>query len=231
LTVSHDPIPALGWPAMEMDLDVQGVDTSAVPLGKPVSFDLSTGEDGMAVIVAVRGTGAKAEPSPASKETETEQQEDAAPPITVEGRIKAIDAETRMATIAHGPIAEIGMPGMTMDFALTDALVPAELPLEQGVTLTFVRPDGMTMLLNAVEATPEPMTVTGTINSVDAEAGIANITHGRIAEIGMPGMTMDFALAGDLDPTGLPVGQEIGLLLMQGADMTLSLSGTVELGQ
>src|SRR6056297_3247516 len=231
LTVSHDPIPALGWPAMEMDLDVQGVDTSAVPLGKPVSFDLSTGEDGMAVIVAVRGTGAKAEPSPASKETETEQQEDAAPPITVEGRIKAIDAETRMATIAHGPIAEIGMPGMTMDFALTDALVPAELPLEQDVTLTFVRPDGMTMLLNAVEATPEPMTVTGTINSVDAEAGIANITHGRIAEIGMPGMTMDFALAGDLDPTGLPVGQEIGLLLMQGADMTLSLSGTVELGQ
>ena len=231
LTVSHDPIPALGWPAMEMDLDVQGVDTSAVPLGKPVSFDLSTGEDGMAVIVAVRGTGAKAEPSPASKETETEQQEDAAPPITVEGRINAIDAETRMATIAHGPIAEIGMPGMTMDFALTDALVPAELPLEQDVTLTFVRPDGMTMLLNAVEATPEPMTVTGTINSVDAEAGIANITHGRIAEIGMPGMTMDFALAGDLDPTGLPVGQEIGLLLMQGADMTLSLSGTVELGQ
>src|SRR6056297_1279599 len=231
LTVSHDPIPALGWPAMKMDLDVQGIDTSAVPLGKPVSFDLSTGEDGMAVIVAVRGTGAKAEASPASKETETEQQEDAAPPITVEGRINAIDAETRMATIAHGPIAEIGMPGMTMDFALTDALVPAELPLEQDVTLTFVRPDGMTMLLNAVEATPEPMTVTGTINSVDAEAGIANITHGRIAEIGMPGMTMDFALAGDLDPTGLPVGQEIGLLLMQGADMTLSLSGTVELGQ
>lgn len=229
LTVSHDPIPALGWPAMKMDLDVQGVDTAAIPLGEPVSFDLSAGEDGMAVIVAVRAGGAKAETAP--EMAEAGPQEDAAPPITVEGRIEAINTETGMATIAHGPIAEIGMPGMTMDFALTDALDPAELPMEQDVKLTFLRPDGMTMVLDAVEAKPEPMTVTGTINSVDAETGLANITHGPIAEIGMPGMTMDFSLAGNLDPTDLPVGQETGLLLMQGADMSLSLAGTVELGQ
>ena len=99
------------------------------------------------------------------------------------------------------------------------------------MTLTFLRPDGLTMVLDAVEAKPEPMTVTGTINSVDSETGMANITHGPIAEIGMPGMTMDFALAGGVDPAGLPVGQETGLLLMQGPDMTLSLAGTVELGQ
>lgn len=229
LTVSHDPIPALGWPAMKMDLDVQGVDTAAIPLGETVSFDLSAGEDGMAVIVAVRAGGAEAETAPDT--AEAGPQEDAAPPITVEGRIAAVNAETGMATIAHGPIAEIGMPGMTMDFALTDGLDPADLPLEQDVTLTFVRPDGLTMVLDAVEAKPEPMTVTGTINSVDAESGMANITHGPIAEIGMPGMTMDFVLAGDVDPAGLPVGQETGLLLMQGPDMTLSLAGTVELGQ
>ena len=183
----------------------------------------------MAVIVAVRAGGAKAETAP--EMAEAGPQEDAAPSITVEGRIEAINAETGMATIAHGPIAEIGMPGMTMDFALTDALDPAELPMEQDVKLTFLRPDGMTMVLDAVEAKPEPMTVTGTINSVDAETGMANITHGPIADIGMPGMTMDFALAGDVDPAGLPVGQETGLLLMQGPDMTLSLAGTVELGQ
>ena len=229
LTVSHDPIPALGWPAMKMDLDVQGVDTAAIPLGEPVSFDLSAGEEGMAVIVAVRAGGAEAETAP--EMAEAGPQEDAAPPITVEGRIEAINTETGMATIAHGPIAEIGMPGMTMDFALTDALDPAELPMEQDVTLTFLRPDGLTMVLDAVEAKPEPMTVTGTINSVDSETGMANITHGPIAEIGMPGMTMDFALAGGVDPAGLPVGQETGLLLMQGPDMTLSLAGTVELGQ
>jgi len=86
-------------------------------------------------------------------------------------------------------------------------------------------------VLDAVEKKAEPMSVTGTINSVDAEAGMVNITHGPIAAIGMPGMTMDFALAGDVDPADLPVGQETGLLLMQDADMSLSLVGTSEPGQ
>jgi len=231
LTVSHDPIPALGWPAMKMDLDVQGVDTALVPLDTPVTFDLATDQNGMAVIVAVRAEAAKAEAEATPKTAEAEAQDKSAPPITVEGRIKAVDATARTATIAHGPIQEIGMPGMTMDFALTDALAPGDLPLEKDVTLTFIRPDGMTMLLDAVETKAKPMTVTGTINSVDAEAGMANITHGPIADIGMPGMTMDFTLAGDLDPAALPVGQETGLLLLQGANMSLSLAGIVEPGQ
>ena len=231
LTVSHDPIPALGWPAMKMDLDVQGVDTALVPLDTPVTFDLATDQNGMAAIVAVRAEAAKAEAEATPKTAEAEAQDKSAPPITVEGRIKAVDATARTATIAHGPIQEIGMPGMTMDFALTDALAPGDLPLEKDVTLTFIRPDGMTMLLDAVETKAKPMTVIGTINSVDAEAGMANITHGPIADIGMPGMTMDFTLAGDLDPAALPVGQETGLLLLQGANMSLSLAGIVEPGQ
>jgi len=227
LTVSHDPIPALGWPAMKMDLAVQGVDTATIPLGEPVTFDLASGADGMAVIVAVRTGGASAPEMPEPAKTEDR----AAPPITAKGRIEAVDAKARIATIAHGPIAEIGMPGMTMDFALTNTLDPTKLPVGERLTLTFLRPDGITMVLNAVEAEPAPMTVTGTINSVDAEAGIANITHGPITDIGMPGMTMDFALSGDVDPAGLPVGRETGLLLLQGTDMSLSLAGTVELVQ
>jgi len=89
----------------------------------------------------------------------------------------------------------------------------------------------MTMVLDAVEAKPDPITVTGTINSIDAQTGTANITHGPIAAIGMPGMTMDFALSGDVNPASLPMGQETGLLLVQSADMSLSLTGIVEIGQ
>ena len=231
LTVSHDPIPALGWPAMKMDLAVQGVDTAAIPLGEPVSFDLSEGEDGMAVVVAVRAAETEAQAKLASDPAVAEHSKEAAPPITVEGRIKAIDPEARTATIAHGPIIEIGMPGMTMDFALSNAIDPAALPTGEELTLTFLRPDGMTMVLDGIATKPKPITVTGTINSVDADAGTANITHGPIANIGMPGMTMDFPLAGDVDPADLPVGRETGLLLLQSADMSLSLAGTVELGQ
>ena len=228
LTVSHDPIPALGWPAMKMDLDVAGIDTSAVPLDTPVTFDLASDESGMFTIVAVRTEDdmdmAKPDDDPAGKAPE-------APPIIVDGRIESVDPEARTATIAHGPIKEIGMPGMTMDFALSDTLDPQDLPMQQDLTLTFLRPDGMTMVLDAVAAQPEPMTVIGTINSIDADAGTASITHGPIVDIGMPGMTMDFMLAKDIDPESLPVGRETGLLLSQAPDMSLSLVGTVELGQ
>ncbi|MEQ9258286.1 MAG: efflux RND transporter periplasmic adaptor subunit [Roseovarius sp.] len=231
LTISHDPIPALGWPAMRMDLDVAGVDTDAIPLGAPVTFDLAAGEGGMFAIVSVRPEGdaelATAEPETAGHMPETP----AAPPITVSGTINSVDPEARTASIAHGPIAEIGMPGMTMDFALSDALAPESLPLGEELTLTFSRPDGMTMMLDAFDPKPVPMTVTGTINSIDAESGMANVTHGPIAAIGMPGMTMDFALAEGVDPASLPLGVETGLLLLQGPDMALSLVGIEELGQ
>ncbi|WP_422026045.1 efflux RND transporter periplasmic adaptor subunit [Roseovarius sp.] len=226
LTVSHDPIPALGWPAMKMDLDVNGVDTASIPLGEPVTFDLAFGEDGMVAIVAVRAADGMDMP-PASDTTE----EPAAAPLTVDGRIETVDVETRTATIAHGPIKEIGMPGMTMEFALSETLDAAALPVGEELTLSFIRPDGMTMVLDGFEAKPAPMTVTGTINSVDAASGMANITHGPITEIGMPGMTMDFTLDSSVDPVTLPVGRETGLLLVQGSDMSLSLAGTVELGQ
>lgn len=230
LSISHDPIPALGWPAMTMDLDVTGVDPGTVPLDTPVTFDLATGEGGMFAIVAIRSE-AGTDMAKTVQEEEAARQAQAAPPITVAGRIEKIDAETRTATIAHGPIKEIGMPGMTMDFAVSDAVEPTALPLGEELSLTFIRPDGMTMVLDAVAAAPEPMTVTGTINSIDPETGMANVTHGPIAAIGMPGMTMDFALADGIDPASLPVGRETGLLLMQGADMSLSLAGTEELGQ
>lgn len=230
LSISHDPIPALGWPAMTMDLDVTGVDPGTVPLDTPVTFDLATGEGGMFAIVAIRSE-AGTDMAKTVQEEEAARQAQAAPPITVAGRIEKIDAETRTATIAHGPIKEIGMPGMTMDFAVSDAIEPTALPIGEELSLTFIRPDGMTMVLDAVAATPEPMTVTGTINSIDPETGMANVTHGPIAAIGMPGMTMDFALADGIDPASLPVGRETGLLLMQGADMSLSLAGTEELGQ
>lgn len=222
LTMTHDPIPALGWPEMRMDFDVTGVDPATVPLDTPVTFDLAKGEGGMFAIVALRPEeGAEAGPeTPRAK---------AAPPITVEGRIDAVDAETRSATITHGPITEIGMPGMTMDFALAEKLDPATLPMGKDAVLTFDRPDGMTMVLALAEPRPAPITVTGTINSISD--GTATITHGPITAIGMPGMTMDFAVEDGLDPAELPVGRETVIVMEQGDDLSLTVIGTEELAQ
>lgn len=229
LSISHDPIPALGWPAMQMNMDVAGLDTADVPLDTDVEFDLAQGEDGLYVIVGVR---AEATPMTMAKtETAPDQDMQAEPPaIVVDGVIQSVDIDARKAMIAHGPIAEIGMPGMMMAFDLADSLDPQSLPLDQDVALTFARPDGMTMILTSYQTTAAPIEVMGTINSIDLAAGTANVTHGPISAIGMPGMTMDFPLDGISDPASLPLGKETGLLLSQGQDMTLSLRGLKEGG-
>ena len=93
------------------------------------------------------------------------------------------------------------------------------------MTLTFVRPDGMTLILAAADAITPPMEVPGTINSVDPLAGMANITHGPMMEIGMPGMTMDFAVDPSLDVAALPAGEEVTLLLKRNPDFSMTLIG------
>ncbi|WP_281969017.1 efflux RND transporter periplasmic adaptor subunit [Roseovarius nanhaiticus] len=224
LALSHDPIPALGWPAMEMDMPAEGVDLEAVPLDTPVEFDLSKGEDGLFTVTAVRAEGMEMAPEQGAAKPEAE----AAAPITVTGTVDAVDPNARSATITHGPIAEIGMPGMTMDFALAETLEPESLAKGQDMTLTFARPDGMTMVLEKAEPVTPPMEVSGTINTVDAVDGVANITHGPMTDIGMPGMTMDFAIDPSLDPENLPTGEDVTLMLRRNPDFSMTLVGIAE---
>ena len=225
LTMAHDPIPALGWPAMQMDMPVAGIDTSGVPVDEPVEFDLSKGEDGMFTIVGLRVEGmteAMQMSAPAPPEAKTEA---AAAPIVVSGTIDAFDAGKGVATITHGPINQIGMPGMTMDFAVDPAVDPETFVMGRDMTLTFARPDGMTMVLSAAEELTPPTEVTGTINAIDLATNMANITHGPMMDIGMPGMTMDFAIDPSVDVAALPMDQEINLLLTRNPDFSMTLVG------
>lgn len=231
LTLSHDPIPSLGWPAMQMDLTVEGVDLDAVPLDAPIEFDLAEDDSGLFTIIAVRADGMDADGMDAPmNEPPMDEMEDmpseAAPPIVVSGRIDALDLANAQATITHGPIREIGMPGMTMDFAIDPGLDASALETGAETSLTFARPDGMTMVLTAAEPVTPPMEVSGTINAVDPETGMANITHGPMIDIGMPGMTMDFAVSDEIDAENLPLGQEVNLLLHRNPDFSLTLVGT-----
>jgi Cu(I)/Ag(I) efflux system membrane fusion protein len=219
LTMNHDPIPDLGWPAMVMDMPVMGVDTAAVAVGTSVIFDLAKDGDTF-VIVGVRPVAAPMSMPQASAP--------ATAPITVAGTIDAVDSSARRATITHGNIAETGMPGITMEFDLTDAVDPATLPVGVQTTLTFDRPDGMTMVLAAAEVPKPPIEVIGTINAIDLAAGMANITHGPMVDIGMPGMTMDFAVAPALAAGDLPLAQDITLLMTRNADFSLTLVGVAD---
>ncbi|WP_269585445.1 efflux RND transporter periplasmic adaptor subunit [Roseibium sp. Sym1] len=222
LTLDHGPVPDLGWPAMQMDLAVAGLDPATVPLDVPVEFDLSKDESGLFSIVAVRPAGGAEEASPEPVPDEPK----AAAPIVVSGTIDSIDVQAASATITHGPIADIGMPGMTMAFAVDKALDLETLPVGMESSLTFERPDSMTMVLAKAEPVVPPMEVRGTINAVDTDAGTANITHGPMTEIGMPGMTMDFPVDQTLGTSDLPLNREITLLLRRNPDFSMTLVGT-----
>ena len=223
LTMNHDPIPDLGWPAMVMDMPVMGVDTAAVTVGTSVNFDLAKAGDTF-VIVGVRPVDDAMDMK--MPETAAAMPDSAATaPITVAGTIEAVDVVARRATITHGNIAETGMPGMTMDFDLTDTVDPATLPVGMETTLRFDRPDGMTMVLAKVVAPEPPMEVSGTINAIDPETGRANITHGPMVDIGMPGMTMDFAVDPTFAAADLPTGRDMTLLMTRNADFSLTLVG------
>jgi Cu(I)/Ag(I) efflux system membrane fusion protein len=49
----------------------------------------------------------------------------------------------------------------------------------------------------------------GTVNSVDAKAGKVNLTHGPIATLKWPGMTMDFAVSDKQALAKLKAGQKV----------------------
>ena len=54
VTIEHDAIPEIGWPAMTMDFSIaQSVDLATLPTGKRVSFAMSAGEDRTFVIQSV----------------------------------------------------------------------------------------------------------------------------------------------------------------------------------
>ncbi|WP_138464564.1 efflux RND transporter periplasmic adaptor subunit [Poseidonocella sp. HB161398] len=218
LSLSHDPIPDLGWPAMTMDMELKGVDAASVPLGVPVDFDLAENDAGMYAIVAVRPAGERAgAPAPAPAGAPSRR-------IETTGTVNSVDAAARVANVTHGPMTQIGMPGMTMDFPLAEGVDPEGLPLGQETGLSFVQDAGMSLRLAAVAPPVRIIEATGTVNSVDAAARVANVTHGPMTQIGMPGMTMDFPLAEGVDPEALPVGQEMPLRFAQGADMSLRLT-------
>jgi Cu/Ag efflux protein CusF len=58
VTLSHNPIPAIGWPAMSMDFAAApAVDLGALKPGTRVTFTMKRGGDGMYVIQSIAPAG------------------------------------------------------------------------------------------------------------------------------------------------------------------------------
>jgi Cu(I)/Ag(I) efflux system periplasmic protein CusF len=63
----------------------------------------------------------------------------------------------------------------------------------------------------------------GVVNSVDAASRKINMTHGPVAALKWPGMTMDFAVAQGVDLGALAPGAKVSFTLVRGADGQYSI--------
>ncbi|WP_265922997.1 copper-binding protein [Cupriavidus nantongensis] len=63
-------------------------------------------------------------------------------PRPVPAEIKKIDAQTGKVTLKHGPIENLGMPGMTMAFPVKDRASLSQFKEGEAVSVTFDKVDG-----------------------------------------------------------------------------------------
>jgi Cu(I)/Ag(I) efflux system periplasmic protein CusF len=89
-----------------------------------------------------------------------------------------------------------------------------------GVAVGFVALPGSSATASKLQmiAQADKPTGQGTLNSVDGAARKLNITHGQIAALNWPAMTMDFDVAPGVDLKALKAGSKISFTLARGAD-------------
>jgi Cu(I)/Ag(I) efflux system periplasmic protein CusF len=104
-------------------------------------------------------------------------------------------------TICNGPSTLAALGALAMLASCAGLQPAASAPGDQMVVAQADKPSGE-----------------GKVNSVDASARKINMTHGPVAALKWPGMTMDFIIAPGVDLSALKPGVKIGFTLKPGAD-------------
>jgi len=138
-----------------------------------------------------------------------------------QGDINEVNSEERLINITHGPLEAWDMPGMTMDFEVSESVDIKQLKVGQNLHFEVIRAEsGMFSIIGihiisepAVEEIKQDNSVLawgqGEIKQVDMKQRLLKITHGPIEDWDMPGMTMHFTVADEIDISTLHEGQQI----------------------
>lgn len=110
VTLEHEPVDALGWPAMIMDFNVDpAVSLEGLKEGERVRFELK--KDGKRhIITSIVPVGTNATAASDAEEK----------PLGGSGIVRKLMSGHGMVTLEHEPIDALGWPSMTMDFRVGD---------------------------------------------------------------------------------------------------------------
>jgi membrane fusion protein, copper/silver efflux system len=130
LNVSHDPVPALGWPAMTMDLRVaDDVGLTGFGAGDQVRFAIRQTGELEFLVTALEPHGAHFEAL---------------------GVVHGVAHADRTVDISHEPILALGWPAMRMDLRVAEDVALEALAPETAVQFTLYRQDPVTYLITAI---------------------------------------------------------------------------------
>ncbi|KAF7788869.1 Cu(I)/Ag(I) efflux system membrane protein CusB/SilB [Pseudoalteromonas rubra] len=120
INMTHDAVPEWEWPEMTMDFQLADkLDSSALKTGQSLHFEVTKTDAGYEITTI----HIMAEPT--------------LPTATVGGHIKAIDAESRIATIHRDAIEKWGRAAATMDFVIAEDIDLNAFNAGDQVTFTF----------------------------------------------------------------------------------------------
>ena len=166
INLSHDPIAAIDWPAMTMDLPLaEGVASNALESGANIEFTLALSEEaGGYEITSITVTAPTHEHNEAPDESgsmeadQTDHSAHGAPPpseaplVKAFGVVKTVSADEKKITVEHDAIPEFGWPAMTMDFPVSDSMDLAAVPMGERIAFLIRETGDSRYVVDAVEA-------------------------------------------------------------------------------
>lgn len=158
--------------------------------------------------------------SESSKSSDFKRMQTPAPVTSVWGKgvVNSVMAGHRMVNISHEPMGELDWPSMTMDFTVADGVDFQALQAGQTLHFELTKKADGNYLISAIHIMDSTHVmneadnmakVTGTINTVDKDKRIANISRGAIKKWNRGPATMDFVFAENIDLTGLVPQQQL----------------------
>ncbi|MGB1293654.1 MAG: efflux RND transporter periplasmic adaptor subunit [Pseudoalteromonas sp.] len=135
-----------------------------------------------------------------------------------EGVVNSVMADHRMVNISHEPMDELDWPSMTMDFTVADSVDFKALQAGQALHFELTKKADNSYLISAIHIMDSThmmneadnmATVTGSINTIDKDKRIANISRGAIKKWNRGPATMDFTFAESIDLSHLAVQQKL----------------------
>lgn len=116
LTIQHEPVESLGWPAMSMDFSVnKAIDLKGIKAKDAIRFLIEKLEGGGFQVIEIVDAE---EPSRDAKSSPDKDENQA----WVKGKILKIKPEESKITLQHEPVESWGWPEMMMDFPVSGSL-------------------------------------------------------------------------------------------------------------